>query len=222
MEYFSVDEKIHRHRILIGNGIQDPVISERMACYGYTQEKMKQASLMHQEVEKTNQQNHFKHGDYDQSKNKLKKAKKAFHKAYIVDLEFARIALAKQPNLLDRIGASGRRQKAVATYLYEAKWFYRSLANDESLLNMMSVYGYTKETIRQRQKEIENIYRLMEKKVRASGEAQHSTQVRNRKLRELDLWVSEYKKVARLAFREDPQYLEKLGIVVKSGTRRKD
>ena len=129
--------------------------------------------------------------------------------------------MAKQPILLDRVGASGRRQKAVAAYFIEAEWFYHALANDESLLKMMSVYGYTKQTILQRQKEIENIYRLMEQKARASGEAQHSTQVRNRKLRELDRWVSEYKKVARLAFRDSPQYLEKLGIVVKSGTRQK-
>jgi len=129
--------------------------------------------------------------------------------------------LAKQPILLDRVGASGRRQKAVAAYFIEAEWFYHALANDESLLKMMSVYGYTKQTILQRQKEIENIYRLMEQKVRASGEAQHSTQLRNRKLRELDRWVSEYKKVARLAFRDSPQYLEKLGIVVKSGMRQK-
>ncbi|MBS3769391.1 MAG: hypothetical protein KGY69_04000 [Bacteroidales bacterium] len=218
MKYLSVVEKIHRYGILIGNGIKDPIISERMKCYGYTREKMNQASLMHQEVEKADQQNRVKHGDHDQFKDKLKKAEKAFHKDYIVDLEFARIALAKQPILLDRIGASGRRQKAVAAYFIEAEWFYQALANDESLLKMMSVYGYTKESIQQQQKEIENIYRLMEQKIRASGEAQHSTQVRNRKLRELDCWVSEYKKVAHLAFMDSPQLLEKLGIVVKSGT----
>jgi hypothetical protein len=222
MKYLSVVKKIHSHGILIGNGIKDPIISGRMNCYGYTREKMKQASLMHQEMEHVNRQNHLKHGDYDNFKNKLRKSKKAFHKAYMVDLEFARIALARQPLLLDRVGASGRRQKAVAAYFLEAEWFYHALAEDESLLKKMAVYGYTKETILQRQKEIEKIYRLMEQKIRASGEAQHSTQIRNRKLRELDRWVSEYKKVARLAFRDDPQYLEKLGIVVKSGTRRKD
>lgn len=42
MKYLSLDEKLYRHRILIRNGIKDPVISERMACYGYTPEKMKQ------------------------------------------------------------------------------------------------------------------------------------------------------------------------------------
>ena len=87
---------------------------------------------------------------------------------------------------------------------------------------MMAIYGYTKAIILQRLNEIENIYHLMDQKISASGEAQHSTQVRNRKLRELDRWVSEYKKVARLAFRDSPQYLEKLGIVAKSGTGKKD
>ena len=187
-----------------------------MAYYVYTEQNMKQARLMHQKVEEANQQNYFKYGDYNKFKDKLKIAKKAFHKDYITDLEFSRIALADQPDILDRIAASGRRQKALAAYLSEAKWFYQSIADDEILLETMSVYGYTKATFRQRVKEIDNIYRLMEQMASASGEAQLSTQVRNRKLRELDRWVSKYKKVARLAFRDNPQYLEKLGIVVKS------
>lgn len=222
MEYLSVDEKIYWHRILIRNGMNDSVISSKMACYSYTEENMKQASLMHQEVEEANRQNHFKYGDYNKFKDKLKKAKKAFHKDYITDLEFARIALADQPGILDRIAASGRRQKALAAYLSEAKWFYRSLTDEETLIHAMAVYGYTREIILQRLAGIENLYLLMEQIAKASGEAQHMTQVRNRKLRELDRWASKYKKVARLAFRDSPQYLEKLGIVVKSGTGRKD
>ncbi|MEF8844990.1 MAG: hypothetical protein V5A59_05900, partial [Bacteroidales bacterium] len=212
------DEKLYRHRILIRNGIKDPVISERMACYGYTPEKMIQANLMYQKVEEASQQNRFKHGDYNKCRSKLKEAKKAFHKAYIIDLEFARIALARHPDLLDRVGANGRRQKAWSAYFFEAKWFYRSLAEDESLLKLVAVYGYNKALIHRRLSDIDNIYRLMNQRASTSGEAQHSTQVRNRKLRELDCWVSEYKKVAHLAFMDSPQLLEKLGIVVKSGT----
>jgi len=50
-------------------------------------------------------------------------------------------------------------------------------------------------------------------KVQGSGTAQASTAARDKKLRELDAWVSELRTIARVAFYENPQELEKLGVM---------
>ena len=49
-----------------------------------------------------------------------------------------------------------------------------------------------------------------------AGEAQWSTQKRNKALKKLDVWMQRYFKVAKLALEEDNQLLEVLCIVVKA------
>jgi hypothetical protein len=43
-----------------------------------------------------------------------------------------------------------------------------------------------------------------------SGTAQSATVARDGKLRELDVWVSDFRTICRVAFYENPQELEKL------------
>jgi hypothetical protein len=43
---------------------------------------------------------------------------------------------------------------------------------------------------------------------------------RDGKLRELDVWVSDFRTICRVAFYENPQELEKLGMMALNGPRR--
>ena len=62
--------------------------------------------------------------------------------------------------------------------------------------------------------------RRMKAKTEGSGTAQASIVARDKKLHELDSWVSELRTIARVAFYEEPQELEKLGVIVLNGPRR--
>ena len=128
----------------------------------------------------------------------------------------ARIAFRNDPNTLSKIDASGTREKGIAEYLDQAYNFYSSLAKNPSLLEKMAVFGYTDEIINERLASIENIWSLMRQIEREEGDSQHQVNIRDDKLDELDDWVSIYKRIARVVFKDEPQYLEKLGIIVKS------
>lgn len=57
MSYESIAERLRKHRILINNGINDPVIADRMATVGYTPEIMQEAQTLLQEAEEATQLN---------------------------------------------------------------------------------------------------------------------------------------------------------------------
>lgn len=48
------------------------------------------------------------------------------------------------------------------------------------------------------------------------GEAQEATRARNEKLEALDDYCTELKAIARMALEEQPQLMEKLGVLVRS------
>ncbi|MFP4620601.1 MAG: hypothetical protein ACLFM7_04780 [Bacteroidales bacterium] len=212
----TIPEKLRKNRILINNGTNDPVISERMATAGYTPEEMQNGIQLLEAAEEAYELNHKEKGEYNEARDNRQEAKNAFHDKYIRDLEFTRIALSEDPKKLEYIGATGRRSRTQAAYLKQAKHFYSSIEQDENLLQKMARFGYTREIIKERLDDIEELYQLMEKIESEEGDAQHQIQVRNEKLDELENWTSVYKKVALLMFEDDAQYLEKLGIIVKS------
>ena len=215
-DYHSIAERLRRHRILVNNGTNDPVIADRMATVGYTPEKMQEAQTLLEEAEEAAQLNKTEQGEYREALEERQNAKTAFHDAYIRDLQFARIALRNQPETLRKIDASGSRERGQAKYLEQAGNFYNSIAADENLLAALSVFGFTAEKVNDQLAAVNTLYELMEKIEREEGDAQHQITVRDQKLDAFDDWSGTYKQVARLMFDNDAQNLEKLGIIVKS------
>jgi hypothetical protein len=216
MPYEKISVKLKDHDILINNGIDDPVIFNRMLPMGYSWEEMNHAKGLLEEAKDANRLNHSEQSEYHQAVDRRREAKDIFHEEYISDLELARIAFRNDQNILSKIDASGTRERGIAEYLGQAENFYKSLAEDPSLLEKMAVFGYTTEIINERLASIGNIWGHMRQIEREEGDSQHQVNIRDEKLDELDDWASIYKRVARVVFKDEPQYLEKLGIIVRS------
>ncbi len=216
MGYIKIPERLRRHRILINNGINDPVIADRMATVGYTPEAMQEAQGVLQSAEEATEANKTEQGEYREAMDARQEAKSSFHEEYLRHLDFVRIALEDQPALMQKIDASGARARTQAEYLAQAKNFYNSIATDTTVQAAVSIFGITPEVATTQLAAIENLYTLMEQAEREEGDAQHQIKVRDQKLDEFEDWANRYKKVARLMFANEPQYLEKLGIIVKS------
>lgn len=212
----KLSDIIQQQRILINNSLSDPIISERMAEYGYTQEIIQQGKAILDEVEQLYQKQKKEYGEYYEAKSDFSTAYDSFHNVYIRDLKFARIAFISKPATLDKIAASGVRFVSISKYIEQAKTFYKSFIDDENLVTAMAKFGYTLEHFQNQYNAIENFNNLIETSAKEQGDAQQATKARDAKIDELLSWTSIYRKVAFLAFEEDAQYLEKLGILVRS------
>lgn len=212
----KLSDVLQRQRILINNSLSDPIISERMAQYGYTAEVIQQGKVILDDAEDLYSQQKKEYGEYHEATTAFNNAREEFHEVYNRDLKFARIALIDKPATLDKIGASGERFYSVSKYIEQAKTFYKSFIDDAELVTAMSKFGYTPEHFQNQYNIVNGFNEMLENSEREQGDAQQATKARNDKMDQLCAWTSIYRKVAFLAFEEDAQYLEKLGIIVRS------
>ena len=123
---------------------------------------------------------------------------------------------ANSPEAID-LGLYNNKISRYADFKSTATKFYTVLLKNETVLTKLVPFGYTKESIEADYNEVVSLDVLRDKREQESGDAQSTIKVRNAKLDELEVCVSEMIRLARLIFRdEEAQYLEKLGIVVRS------
>lgn len=63
---------------------------------------------------------------------------------------------------------------------------------------------------------VEALSTACQQQLQRIGEAQDATEKRDEVLKEIDDWMKDFKAAARLALKDHPQWLEILGIKVKS------
>ena len=87
----------------------------------------------------------------------------------------------------------------------------------DAVLTKLLPFGETTESISQLKGDLSVLDVLKENREKESGDAQYSTKESNSKVDALHEAVAEIKRLARLIFLDDEtQYLEKLGIMVRS------
>lgn len=135
-------------------------------------------------------------------------------------LKVARIAYGDYPKAVTALRLYGPRKQSLAGWLEQAGTFYSNLAADSALAGSLARYGYDAARLAEGAALVEAVKARSQEKTIGSGTVQASTAERDRRLRDLDAYVSELRTIARVAFYEEPQELEKLGVLVLNAPRR--
>ena len=80
----------------------------------------------------------------------------------------------------------------------------------------MENFRIAPEELEQTKAMVDAAHSLYQDRIHGKGDAQHATQQRNKKRRELRQWMAQFKKAARLALHDEPQLMEVLGVTVRS------
>jgi len=206
---------------LIQNSMAISKISDRLLEYGYTNDRLRQGLDLVQHTETLTWRTDKAYGQSRQATRTLDEARTAAHRAYIKTLKIARIAFDADGRADTALKLSGPRKQSVDGWLDQASTFYANLAADQTLGDGLRLYGYTAAKLNAEAVLVERVRQTLQIQAREAGEARKATSDRDQKLAELRAWVKKFRTVVKVAFSEDPQELEKLGIVVLNAPRRK-
>lgn len=212
----QITEYLLNTKKLISNSINDQSILNKVSPYGYDTEKLTEGQNLLNEADEKSKNQNIQYAEQYEATQRLHNLLESFDKTYGLHREIARALFEGEPGAWEMLHLTGRRRTALSDWLKKARHFYGNIKNNESLLNRMSELGFTTEYLDTRLTELDEIENAMMQQARESGEAQQATVDRDKKIDELEDWVNLYKSVAKLALADQPQLLEKLGLLVRS------
>jgi hypothetical protein len=205
---------------LIENAAAIPAVAAALAGYGYDSSRLEEGRALWAEADALAKRQALDSGERGVATQDQDAAWAQANAAYIKSLKVARVAFGEDPKAIAALKLYGPRKQSLPGWLEQAGTFYANLAADQPLAKCLARFGYTQAKLAAEAALVEALRSKTRAKAEGVGTAQASTAARDRKLRELDAWVSELRTIARVAFYESPQELEKLGVLALNGPRR--
>lgn len=188
-----------------------------MAAYGFTPKRIQQGQSL---LNHTLLLDSAKDQHYDDARRMSLQIEKDIHATCEVFKDHIAIAKAvfrKEPHVVQDLKIkkiSGGRWACIR----QAIVFYNKAP---MYMERLQQYGIIQESFQQNKAAAEALLALKAQRLKKKGDAENSTQVKDKAVRELRAWYGEFRKLARIAFQDTPQTLETFGIVVPSSKRKR-
>lgn len=207
---------MHQAGLRINNSLGDDEIKNAVAGLGYTEEKLNQGKLLLEDSRNLYETQLKEYGDVDAAQDALKSIRKEAYGNYITHLTIARIAFKNNVQAISTLELTGTRATTLSGWLSQARNFYNALLANEEWKTVMAGYGQTGAMLAESLEKVEGVAKAAENVKKEMGDAQNATLERDMRFEELTEWLSEYDQIAEIALADNPQLLERIGIVVKS------
>lgn len=196
--------------LAIYNTEREVSIRQQMEAYGFTPARMQTGKSLLTKVKNCQDEQtdrYDKNWDVAQQVNtQLASLQRQFKE----HAQVVRVALRSEPTQLHKLRIE-RFAKNDWEVIRQADYFYTRL---QRLGISLEAYGIGNKELQQARTAVKALLTLKEERSRLKGMAENSTQLKNEALRELREWLVEFRAVARIAFKNNPQILEAFGIMV--------
>ena len=199
----------------LSNVQADAALHTPLAAYGYDAAAITALISLHQTAAAAHLTQISQYAQYYGAVADYETAHAAAHTAYIRHLTLARIAYEHEVGRTHQLGLSGRRQRTHDGWMGQAEQFYTAALNDPTIQAELATVGITLASLQAGQDLVAGVAAAWQNKEKEYGEAQAATQTRDAALKTLHDAYSNLIAIARIAFADDLQKLERMGIVVK-------
>ncbi len=212
----SIEERLLAAQIAIHNALDDVELQGYLAAYSYGPAKLEAGRALYQATLAAQQVQQAEYGDQYDATDELNRLWEEANAAYMHYVKVARVAFRDQRGVMSRLDLYGRRKRATAGWIVQARQFYDGLLADADLVARMTEFSVTQAKLEAGRAQVDAVEQANRIQGKERGEAQDATLARDVALDALDAWMSDFIAIARLALEGRPQFLEKLGIVEPS------
>lgn len=218
----SIAAQLNSAQVAISNALADAGMLKMLAEYGFTAAKVKEGQKLY-DIARLAVNTHKNLSGTQQDKTaSVKKITKNAIDAYQSLAKVARAIWLKDKAKLVTLGLHGKMPKSTAGFITAAYTLFDNAAGAEitsssSATGTLAEYGYTKAKLTSERAKITELDKINQAQESAKGMAQDAARTQDKALRELAEWLARFIKIAKVALRAKPEYLEKLGVLSRSG-----
>lgn len=215
-DYFrdlTIDERLGWSRTALGTVRENADLQEKLSAVGYTPEVITGGLVIVGDTEELNDRQKKEYGDQYTAQDAFMQEWKNSYDQYMVTLRLARIALKGNRDAEASMHLAGPRIRTFHNWVgKQARPFYNNAVNDADIMDALRRLCIDKKRLKLELQSIEQAQSLLGRRDDEAGEAQAATMARDNKMDEVDSWIGDFREVARIAFRDNPQWLERIGI----------
>jgi hypothetical protein len=213
----TLAKQLVRAQLAIDGTLENPEILAAVTPVGYPTEAMIEGRTLFVNVQSLRASATTRRGSKSTTNQKASASERV---ARAAQTRLATVIRAVFPAAADRttLGlAPGNAPDARPAFLAAAeKLFAACLGASPGLKARLAKFGYPDATLLSEQAKIAAFRAELTEQAGARGASEQETVALNLALSDLNAWVNQYRKLARVALAGSPQLLEKIGIAVKS------
>ncbi len=206
----TIAAELNAAQVAINNTLGDAEIKALVAGFGYTTTKLNKGKALYTAALEAVNATKGGRGGQKGATAALKAAKLAAHDAYQTLAQVARAGLS--PADLETLGLTEKEPRGTARFI---KAGY-TLFDNALTIKALAEFGYDTDRLAAERGKIEAYDQANQTQEAAKGTKQQATVEKDAALAEMNGWVAQYLKIAKVALRGKPQLLEKLGIAART------
>jgi len=205
-------KEIEQADIILHN-VNHARIKALMDAYGYNASRFQQGTDLLNQLLLLQQSKKEEYQTKHQIGRGLRANEEQMHRLFKDHRTLAKWVFRRDVDEYQRLGLHQPIAQHKAVKTEQIVSFYReALKTPEQLVH----HGISQAELEQGQAMISSIIEARRQRLEKKGEAEEVTQKRNQVRRDLRTWVADFRTVARIALRQEPQLMEALGMVVLS------
>jgi hypothetical protein len=212
-KYLKIEDKLQEAQFAIENTIANPTIAFAVAVYGYDDERLAEGKALYEEALSLHHKQLAEYGEKYEATEALHEVWKAANEVFKNTYRVARVALRHHKKAWSALYLHPGVQRSLTGWLNQAPAFYANITDDPELLLAMEKFGYRKQQLLEEQALVRAVEKARNVQGTEKGEAEEATLKRDEQLFKLDEWIDDFFEIATIALEDNPQQLEKIGIV---------
>jgi hypothetical protein len=210
----SLPGKFSFAQTAISNAIKVNTIKDVLVNFGYGESRLQEGRGLYTKAEELYYHQMRKYGKQFAATDACMKARAKAYEVYINHVKLSRLAFKNNRTICQMLQINGDRKETHSGFMQQVSAFYSNALATDEVLSGLAVYSVTRTDL-ERGSELVKVYQEKRREqLWEISEAQSSTEERDKAIREMDEWISDFIAVCRIAFGKS-QDLEMLGIVVK-------
>ena len=223
MKKHTIDTQLKQAEKAINNTLKLADLKAAMLPYGYTVAKLNAGKALYNTANDAVELSAVAAGNQLAATSAVKEAFAEARAAYQGLAKLARVVFAKQPGPLATLGLDEAMPRRMDPFAVAAVKLFNYNGYSQAMKDALAAKSYDSEEISAGRGALAALDAAREVQADLIGTAQRCTADQSTALKELNAWYMEFRKLARIALKDKPQFLKRLGIpyrVTKSKAQR--